>query len=405
MRIRIVFITLYLLLFILQISGIEYPGLKNPVYSENKIKDTIAPVRFSGVTANIFNEPVDSVKITVSLENMTKIIYSDNEGNFDIEFLTDQDYIGKSILIKFYKQDYKSFDTTFAYSGYTNLIISLVPRYKILLKGRIFIANSPLEGVNVTVSHSKDIQHLTTLGCYYDDENFWNCLYLGMFKTEVISDNPEEDSINLTFSKSGFKTQYHNLKFSDYSGDVLKFKMHYADSIPCLPNNNLALRISYPFGKNSGWYFNLSFYHRLNKVNFSRFAGGLEFSSLTYKKSTAVSTLPGLEPAYFDSTYVSLFIGPSALFYISKPNTRLFSTYIGSSFSINLADKQFVFQPFAGTRFFMDLRKSISVEVRYINYSLDIRNYTFNYLGYAFPSTKSISVHKLLINAGIQINF
>src|SRR4030042_3840969 len=224
-----------------------------------------------------------------------------------------------------------------------------------------------------------------------------------MFKTEIIADNPE-DSIYLSFSKSGFKPQSYRLRFADYSGDILKFRMKYADTVPDLPGNNLSFKLSYPIGKSSGWFLGLSLYSKLNYDMLNRLRPGMEITMSTCNRSISLNTLPGASETKFDTVYTNFFIGPSLLFFLTKPHIRRFSTYLGSTFSLALRGGEFVLQPFLGSRYFIDMRKSVCLDLRYISYGLNAKNYSFIYNGNAISDNEDISVKRILINIGIQIN-
>ena len=370
----------------------------------DKHQDTIRNIRISGIINNNFSEPVDSVKIEIHTKTFSTGGYSDDIGKFDFNLpvkLTKED----SIRLTFSRPDYYLLDTLLSLKDsiiYHPIQVIIYPKYKILLRGRLFAGSLPLENVNVTISHLTKVINLKTLGCYYDDENYWNCLYNGMFKTEIIADNPD-DSINLVFSKVGFKTQTYSLKFSDYSGDVLNFRLKYADTIPTLPGNNLGLKLSNPFG--GDWFVGLSYYGSIGGKFLNRLKPGFDVSMVTFNRSTPLNTLPGVSKSKFDTVYTSYFMGPSLLFYLTKPSARIFSTYLGSTFGLNINGGDFVYQPFIGTRFFIDMRKSFNIDVRLLNYNLDIKEYTFRYNGNALSNTHEKKIMKVQFNIGLQINF
>ena len=56
----------------------------------------------------------------------------------------------------------------------------------------------PLEGVDVEIRHGMEKYTMQTKGCYYDKDNYWNCLYDGMFKMELTTTDPG-DSIFISF--------------------------------------------------------------------------------------------------------------------------------------------------------------------------------------------------------------
>ena len=360
----------------------------------------------TGQILNIFNEPVDNVLVIVNLPGFKDSLYCDYNGLFTTFLPDEKSYSGQEINLMFINRDYRLYDTTFVYSGTDKpalIKVKLIPKYKILVKGRIMAGNSAIENVDVIISHNDNVYRLKTKGCYYDDEDYWNCLYEGMFKYEIVTENPN-DTVYLHFSKSGFKSQEHKFRFADYSGELMKYKISYADSIPDLPPNTFNLKLAYPLGPESGWFLGLSYYRLLKIDNFRRLAAGLDISVLTLRETIEQNTFSGLETSY-DTTYVNAMGGPSLLFYITKPNLRRFNTYIGSTFALKFNDAELVYQPFAGVRFFLDMNKSISIEIRYLTYHFDAIRYSFNYLGNANSYDLNKSDERLIINIGLQICF
>ncbi|UCH15359.1 MAG: hypothetical protein JSV22_05175, partial [Bacteroidales bacterium] len=368
--------------------------------------DTISKSYIAGQVLNIFNEPVDNVLIISSLPGFKDSLYCDFNGFFRI-YLPDEKYLpGQKINIMFINKDYRLYDTTFVYSDlYKNALlkVTLTPKYKILVKGRIMAGNMAIENVDVTITHDNNSYKLKTLGCYYDDEDYWNCLYQGMFKHEVVTENPD-DTVFLHFSKPGFKSQKHKFRFADYSGELIKYKMKYADSIPEMPFNNFSLKLAYPLNKESGWFLDLSYYRLFKIGNFNRLAAGIDISVLTLRETVEQNTFSGLESS-FDTTYINGMAGPSVLIYLTKPNLRRFNTYAGSTFAFTFSSAEFVYQPFAGVRFFIDMNKSVSVEIKYLAYHFNAKRYRFNYLGNAESYTINKSDERLIVNLGLQICF
>ena len=275
----------------------------------------------TGQILNIFNEPVDNVLIIVSLPGYKDSLYCDYNGLFRIYTPNEKNYSGQKINIMFISRDYRLYDTTFIYSVTDKpalMKVKLIPKYKILVKGRIMAGNSAIEGVDVIISHNDNIYRLKTKGCYYDDEDYWNCLYEGMFKYEIVTENPN-DTVFLHFSKSGFKPREHKFGFADYSGELIKYKMNYADSIPGLPHNAFKLKLAYPLSSESGWFLGLSYYRLLKIGNFRRLAAGIDISVLTLKETIKQNTFSGLEISY-DTTYIHGMGGPSLLFFITNSN-------------------------------------------------------------------------------------
>ena len=117
------------------------------------------------------------------------------------------------------------------------------------------------------------------------------------------------------------------------------------------------------------------------------------------------NTLPGLDKAVADSSYIQWFIGPSMLFWFVRPEKRVFSSYAGMTCAFNLNKLTFNLQPFIGTRFFLDMNKAISLELRYTEYKADITHYRFNPYGNAGKYSITDKLTKLNACLGVQVVF
>jgi len=386
----------------------NYYSLNNSsITADNTLKnDTSLKFCISGQVLSIFNEPVDNIMVIARTQDYKDSVYSDFNGFYKIYMPEENSRRAQQMMLRFVREDYKPFDTTFYYSSRDKdayIEVKLIPKYKILVKGRIMAGNMPVENVDVVISHNKNNYRVKTLDCYYDDENYWNCLYQGMFKHEIVTENPN-DSVYLYFSKPGFKSEQHNFRFADYSGELIRYKIKYADSIPGLPDNSFNLKLSYPLTSESGWYLGLSYYRLFKTGNFRRLAAGIDVSMVTLRQNVEYPTFSGLETSY-DTTYITGMAGPSLLLYLTKPYIRRFCTYLGSTFALTFNKAEFVYQPFAGVRFFLDMNKSVSIDIRYITYHFDAKRYRFNYLGNADSYFINKSDERLLINLGLQICF
>lgn len=358
-----------------------------------------------GQVISIFHEVIDDATITVKIEGQL----SDSIRTENGLFLVPISHAHKNKLLDIHidHPDYHPFDTSLVFSDNEKIVLSLQmnPKHKILLRGRVFAGNLPIEGANVEIIHAGVSHKLKTKGCYYDDEDYWNCLFDGMFKQELISEDLS-DSIILVFESEGLKTLKTSMIFSEYTGEVMQVKMKYASMLPEMPANNLNLKLAFPFATSDhDWFVDLSYYRVLNKTNLKRIAWGIDGNMYVSPISVSYPTLPNLEPSKSDSSYITGFLGPSLLFWIIRPDRRRFSTYSGCTFSILLSKPQFVLQPFIGTRYFLDINKAISLEFRYFEYDRDVTHYIFNYYGNATPYTKSQHFVKFHINLGIQVVF
>jgi hypothetical protein len=381
-------------------------------YTEKEIRDYViedgAGAKFNvigGVITSIFHEPVDSVKIRFLIDGQPKDSIFCFQGLFRIPVNQIDKY--KLIGLSFIHTDYFPFDTSFISNSDEPLLltIKLRPRQKIALRGRIFVGNMPLEGVSVLIKNKENIYQMVTRGCFYDKDDYWNCLYDGMFKKDLTFDNPS-DSILISFNKEGMKPLKLGMQVKEFNGEIMELKMKYTSKIPALPKNNLSLKLGFPFTTTENdWFIDLAYFRNLKIKNFNRLSVGLNANMILTTISVSDSTFPGLDMAVKDSTYISGYIGPSFLIWLTSPNNRYFSTYMGLTTAISLNEKDISFQPFIGTRVFLDFNKAISIELRHVSYSLDAAHFNFNPYGNANREIQITEFKEFIVNLGIQVVF
>lgn len=316
---------------------------------------------------------------------------------------------GKSVLIdiKIKHPEFHEFDTSFVWGAEqaTALQIDLRPRYLILVRGRVMAHNVPLEGATVGIQHLSDTIQTKTLGCYYDEEGYYNCLYDGMFKERIATDNPN-DSIFITIRKDGFVPLRHTLVFKEYNGEIMEYKLRYADRLPEVYKNNLALKLTVPLISDDSWFAALSYIRGLNIGGFDRIGLGAEASVLIKDHTETYPTYQGHADAKTDSSYLVGFAGPTIFFWITNPLQRRYSIYAGNTFAYEFNTSFISLQPFLGCRFFLDLNKAISFDIRYLNYEIDAAKYEFNLYGQATQHIERVKFsNDILISLGFHIGF
>jgi hypothetical protein len=356
-----------------------------------------------GYISSIFHESIDSAKIIIKVDNKkTDSVYSHNGLYSLISGIK-----GSILDVHISHPDYHPFDTSLLINNSKIMIVScsLEPKYKISLRGRVFAGNMPMEGVNVKIKHENETFMLKTRGCYYDKENYWNCLYAGMFKVDITTDNPD-DSVQIYLTQEGMKPVYYGMVINEYRGEIMELKMRYEPSLPDVPLNCINLKLAFPFiSTQSDWFVSLSYYRLINGTKLRRLAYGAEGNLYVSNISVRHNTFPGLKQAIADSSYLDGFIGPSVLFWIICPEKRYFSSYTGLTCAFHMGNPEITFEPFIGTRIFLDMNKALSLELRYSEFHTDIIHYTFNPFGNAQHYTLTEKLDKLHACLGIQIAF
>jgi hypothetical protein len=197
------------------------------------------------------------------------------------------------------------------------------------------------------------------------------------------------------------------MTIGDYSGEIMDLKMKYASKLTRYYLNDINLNFGFPYTTGLGdWFAGLSYYRIAKISNFQRIALGLEANLIVSKITTEVqNTVPGLNLAKADTTYISYYIGPSALLWILSPDRRYFATYAGCAVAYEFNQNEIGFQPFLGTRVLLDFNKALKIELRYVSYDLDVVNYSFNLKGNAYRKLTNNEFHEFMVNIGFQVLF
>lgn len=418
------YIWLFSFLFLFAVNGLSQENTRDTVggfhiddsafFSSRLLEDEISKYIRSldignnsgivgGYIESIFHESIDSAQVIIKIEGKPVAEFYTRKGLYYFV----HNHSGKLVDISILHPDFHVFDTAFIIPdrNYSVTFFQLIPKHKILLRGRVFAGRMPLAGVNVNVLFEDKEYNLLTKGCYYDDEDYWNCLFDGMFKQNLTAENTN-DSIYISITRDGMKPLSYGMTFNEYTGEIIQFKMNYSSSLPNVPLNSLNLRLGFPFlSADRDWFVSLSYYRLLNNTNLRRIGIGLEGDMFLSTITVSHPTLPGRDIASYDSSYVFSFAGPSAMFWILEPERRFFGTYAGCTFSFKLDNGNFIPQPFIGTRFFLDINKAVSFEFRYAEFSSEISHYTFNLYGNASKEILREKFRKINVNLGIQIVF
>ena len=312
----------------------------------------------------------------------------------------------KNIKVKIDHPEYYILDTLISRSAIkdSRIVLELKPKFKITLRGRVYTANTPLENVDVDILFLEDTLRVKTRDCYYDAEDYWNCLYHGMFKQDISVENPH-DSVKVILHKPGYITQHYYIKFDEYNGQILNFRLDFDNYLPKVYRHNLSLKFTFPIISESNWFAGFCYLYTLKLNKFNRLALGAEGAIFVKDYQYTYATFNGAENAEVDTSYLLGFAGPSAVFWITNPQLRKFSLYTGASYSYMFSNSSMIFQPFIGGRMFIDLNKAISFDVRYLKYDLDVLNYNFNPYGKLESYMKTENYEDIMISIGLHIGF
>lgn len=361
-------------------------------------------------TFSLFNEVLPNEPLLYAFDEASFIeTKSDSKGRL---FLIPENENGKTLHIRTTNSDYHQIDTAISWQNLKNqpLLLWFQPRYKIVLRGRTIVGTLPLEGIQVKIIHNKDTMKTSTLSCYTDEEEYWNCLYNGMFIQEIVFDNPY-DTVIINLSKDGLVAKSFSITCADYDGKVLPIKMKYKNDLPKVYKNNFLLKVGLPM--NDCWMIAFNYRYLLNLGSFNRLGFGMETGMIMTDVEKNIPTFPDLSSgadslsiiAKSDTSYISTYISPDIFFWINNPQNRRFASYIGLQMPYVINQKKFYFHPYVGTRYYLDMNKAIFGELRYLNYDLDLVNYSFNPYGEAYRNTINEPFNKLYLNIGLMVSF
>ncbi len=370
----------------------------------SQIKKEDNSIVIGGFIISVFREPIDSIKVKLYTIPSQKLIAETYVENGLYSFQVSKKDLQESYRITTENIDYFPSDSVIQLKGKPQDVYAyspvLRPKYKIALKGRVYAGNLPLEGANVLIEHNSNNYHLNTKGCYYDKEDYWNCLFDGMFLKEIVTKNVN-DTVHLTIEKKGLRTIHDSFLFKEYSGKLLTYRMRYENMIPDIPSNQLSLKLAPPFLSNGVWYIDLSYYRHIKKLK--RISLGIDGTTFIIPHTSEFNTFPNAEKGYFDTTYIATHAGPSVLFEVTAPNKRYFNTHLGMTYAFGLNQNKHFLIPFVGTKFFLDMSKSLNIELRYYRTGYDGIEYTFNPYGDPKPYTKETILESISLNIGLHL--
>jgi hypothetical protein len=362
----------------------------------------------TGYTFSVFNEVISNAIIKYSIDGKPfQEIKSDAHGRFFVV----PELSPKNIRIVCESNDYHVFDSTYNWKTIKDIpeICWLHPKYKIVLRGRAIIGNVPVEGVDVQIMHKSDTFSTKTRSCYTDNEGYWNCLYLGLFKQEILFENPA-DSVKIHLTKAGIKDKSFIINCGRYDGSILPIKLKYDKLLPELYQHHIGFRFLPPVW-NKGMV-SIKYEHLFEFNGYSRIGAELEAGVFM---NILNSNLPRLaDPSNpdtnmvlinTDTTYLSAYVSPNIIFWITNPQYRKFALYSGVSFPYFLDQGKFYIHPYLGGRIYLDLNKAFFIEARYVKYFKEIVNYNLNNTNAIEKSTINKAIEKLYINVGFKISF
>ncbi|MBN2484662.1 MAG: hypothetical protein JXB34_01685 [Bacteroidales bacterium] len=364
----------------------------------------------TGYTLTVFNEIATKIPLVfISGNGQEQKIASDSLGRFFILF---DNEIPSSVHLKTSDNKFQPYDSVLvvAKNPLQPLTLMLQPRYSILLKGRVNIGTLPAEGVDVEIVHKSDTFKMKTLSCYFDDEEYWNCLYLGMYKQDIYFDSPT-DTVSVSLSKKGFHNHNFALRVGEYDGAIVYSKLKYNTYLPELFKSDISLNMTLPAF--SAWMLELNYYRGIKIKNNSRFSAGVSGSIVLTTVNTTQATFRDMgstnDTTYIyagsDSTYLTGYFGPTVRYWLNNPARRSFGVYAGLSMPYCFQAEKIYLYPFLGSRFFLDQNKALLVELKYLNYELNVARPVFNPYGNASYYYKDTYFEKLLVNIGLQIGF
>ncbi len=386
------------------------PEESEMVFYHDSLSSVYSQKLLTVYTFSIYNEILPNVSLLYAFDDAPyQETVSDSKGRL---FVLTKKKEAKTLHIKSVESDYHQVDTLISWQSVNNqpLILWLQPRFKIVLRGRTIVGTLPSEGIEVEIIHKEDTMSTFTQSCYTDDEDYWNCLYNGMFIQEVVFDNPS-DTVTINLSKPGLNDKSLTFTCGEYDGTVLQIKMKYKTDLPKVYRHNLLLKVGLPVNK--CWMISLNYKQILNIGDFKRLGIGAETGMIMTQVEKEIPTFPNLNSGAdsadiittTDTSYISSYISPDIFFWLTNPQNRKFATYIGLEIPYVLNQNKFYFHPYFGSRVYLDMNKALFAEIRYLSFDLDVVNYKFNPYGEATRNTINEPFHKLYFNVGLMVSF
>ncbi len=356
----------------------------------------------TGYIYSNLHETLPNTVFSYSFENDSLIeLETDKNGRFFIPLISGS----KNIRFKVILPKYHPFDTLFTIppdekSGFP---VFITAKNRILLRGRVYVSNMPEPETNIIITHGKEVFTTQTSGCYTDAENYWNCLYLGMFRQEIIFDDPT-DTITIKFEKDGYQSMESQLQIKDYSGSVDTYKLKYARNLKKFPHNNIALGLGHTFSNT--WNVELSYLYMLTLGDFDRLGIGIDANFILDKLQSEYSAIENMPDASTETFYPTFLLGPMINLSLTAPSKRYFNTYTGVATYYNFNQHNLSLQPYLASKFYVDINKALFVKINYLlNYTLSVKQYEFNNFGSAYESESKESFKRLLLNIGLLVSF
>jgi hypothetical protein len=355
----------------------------------------------TGFVVSSFREIVPGVNIEYVVNNNERgTTKTDSFGRF---YIANTQKI-KSLSVSITTKEYYEFDTIFKSEDLSGgfLTLELLPKYKILLRGRVFSGNVPIEGVGVEIAFGKEKYNLNTLGCYTDDENYWNCLYLGMFKQAIVFENPG-DSIYITLQQDGYHKQNITMSVGDYKGTILNYKLRYKNQLYKFPKHNMSLKAGNTF--QNTWSIGIGYLYQFQLGNFNRLGLGIEGGMIMSKIETQHTTFENMSDATAQTYYASGLIGPVINISLTNPTNRKVNIYTGAVVPYLFPEGRFSVHPYLTSKYYVDLNKALFIELKYIDYTINVAEYGFNSYGNAFEQYEKRDFQKVLVSLGLLVSF
>jgi hypothetical protein len=409
------------ILFLITISYISVSQVVTPIGFEQDegrrlliTSDSPTLRQYTDSLSAIYNGDLLTGYISTNLHEIRKGLSIEYVINNQYEAIAHTDYLGRFFIPSPVKPeqveiivnnvDYYKYDSIFVIAENKSQILPVLlkNKYKILLRGRVYAGNLPIAGVDVQIQHKLNKFSTSTLGCYTDDENYWNCLYLGMFKQALVFENPD-DTITITLKKDGYRTESFMSEVSNYDRNIMPFKLRYSSNLFCFPKHNIGLKFGVTF--QNAWSVGLSYIYQLRIGNFNRLGFGLDGAMLISTIPTEHSTFENLPLTEAQTNYAFGMISPLINISITEPTNRILNIYGGLALPFMFPQRKIALHPYLAGKLYLDLNKAIFCELKYINYSLNVSEYIFNPYGNADDIKNEAEYKKLLVSMGLLVSF
>jgi hypothetical protein len=139
--------------------------------------------------------------------------------------------------------------------------------------------------------------------------------------------------------------------------------------------------------------------------DFNRLGLGIDGAMLMSNINTSHATFSGMPEANAESLYSLGMIGPLVNIALFEPTNRFLNVHAGCIIPYLFPQERITVHPYLFGKVYMDLNKAFFLEIKYVDYTLNVADYVFNPYGNASEVFQTKEYQKILYSLGIMVSF